>query len=102
MAAATDLIPDPAPPIAGLAVRPGHVVRVLFSDGEIRDVDLTPTLQRPLFAPLRDPELFATAHVGSITGGLEWTDDIGLDPDVIYAAIQPRPHAARIRALAPA
>lgn len=102
MAAASDLIPDPAPPIAGVAIRPGHVVRVPFTDGEVREVDLTPTLDRPLFAPLRDPDLFATAHVGAVTGGLEWTDEIGLDPDVIYAGIQRGPHSAHIRALAPA
>ena len=102
MATATDLIPDPAPPIAAIAIRPGHVVRVFFSDGEVRDVDLTPTLDRPLFAPLRDPAVFASAHVGEITGGLEWTDDIGLDPDVIYAAIRTSGHSARVRALTPA
>lgn len=102
MATAPSLIPDPAPPIAALALRPGHVVRVFFQDGEVRDVDLTPTLERPLFAPLRDPDMFATAHVGPVTGGLEWTDEIGLDPDVIYAGLQRGPHAARIRALAPA
>ncbi len=54
MAATPALIPDPAPPIAALAVRPEHVVRVFFSDGEVRDVDLTPTLAGP-FAALRDP-----------------------------------------------
>jgi hypothetical protein len=99
MERATDLIPDPAPPIAAIAIRQDHVVRVFFADGEVRDVDVAPTLDRPLFAPLRDPELFATVHVGEVTGGLEWTDDIGLDPDVIYAAIQPHPNAAQIRAL---
>jgi hypothetical protein len=99
MAAATDLIPEPAPPIAALAVRPEHVVRVFFSDGEVRDVDLTPTLDRPLFAPLRDPQTFAQVHVGALTGGLEWTEEIGLDPDVVYATLDLGPRAPRIRAL---
>jgi hypothetical protein len=93
------MIPEPAPSIAALAVRPGHVVRVFFADGEVRDVDLTPTLGTELFAPLRDPDLFATALVGEVTGGLEWTDDIGLDPDVIYAVRQTGPVAPRIREL---
>ena len=96
------MIPEPAPPIAAVAIRPGHVVRVFFTDGEVRDVDLTPTLDRPLFAPLRDGALFATARIGPVTGGLEWTDDIGLDPDVIYAALQPNARSAQIRALVPA
>jgi len=93
------VIPDRAPPIAAIALRPEHVVRVFFADGEVRDVDLTPTLGTA-FAALRDPETFANAHIGPVTGGLEWTDEIGLDPDVLYATLDLGPHAPRIRALA--
>lgn len=99
MAATSALISDPSPPIAALAVRPEHVVRVFFSDGEVRDVELTPTLDRPLFAPLRDPKTFAQVHVGPLTGRLEWTDEIGLDPDVVHATLDLGPRAPRIRAL---
>lgn len=100
MAEPATVIPDPAPPIAAIALRPEHVVRVFFSDGEVRDVDLTPTFDTRPFAALRDPETFAKAHIGSVTGGLEWTDEIGLDPDVLYATLNLGPRAPRIRALA--
>jgi hypothetical protein len=93
------MIPDPAPPIAAIAIRPDHVVRVFFNDGEVRDVDLTPTLDRSPFSQLRDAALFGKAHIGEITGGLEWDDDLGLDPDVIYAKLDLGAHAPRIRAL---
>jgi len=33
-----------------------YVVRVVFSDGEVRDVDIGPLLSGPVFGPLRDPE----------------------------------------------
>lgn len=99
MAATSTVTPEPAPPIAAIAVRAEHVVRVFFADGEVRDVDLTPTLDTHPFALLRDPETFAQAHVGQVTGGLEWTDEVGLDPDVLYAALNLGPHAPRIRAL---
>jgi hypothetical protein len=99
MATTPALIPDPAPPIAAIAIRPDYVVRVFFKDGEVRDVDLTPTLYKAPFSQLRDPALFSTAHIGEITGGLEWTDEIGLDPDVIYATLDLGPAAPRIRAL---
>jgi hypothetical protein len=99
MAATPAVIPDPAPPIAAIAVRPDHVVRVFFKDGEVRDVDMTPTLGKAPFSSLRDLQVFATAHIGAVTGGLEWTDEVGLDPDVIYAAIDLGRHAPRIRAL---
>lgn len=93
------MIPDPAPPIAAIAARSGHVVRVFFKDGEVRDVDLAPTLNTQPFSALRDREAFELAHLGEKTGGLEWTDEIGLDPDVIYAALDLGPRAPRIRAL---
>lgn len=93
------MIPKPAPPIAAIAVRPEPVVRVFFADGEVRDVDLTPTLATHPIAQLRDPVTFAQAHVGQLTGGLEWTDEIGLDPDVLYATLKLGPQAPRIRAL---
>lgn len=93
------MIPDPAPPIAAIAVRPHHVVRVFFKDGEVRDVDLTPTLDKAPFAQLRDPKLFAKAHLENVTGGLEWSDEIGLDPDVIYATLDLGQDAPSIRAL---
>lgn len=99
MAAAPAVIPEPAPPIAAIAARPDRVVRVFFTDGEVRDVDLTPTLVNPPFSSLRDPQFFASVHIGQVTGGLEWTDEIGLDPDVIYAGLDLGPQAPRIRAL---
>jgi hypothetical protein len=99
MEATPAVIPDPAPPIAAVAVRPHHVVRVFFKDGEVREVDLTPTLGMPPFSALGDPATFATAHVGAVTGGLEWTDEIGLDPDVIYASLHVGAQAPRIQAL---
>lgn len=99
MAATSAVIPDPAPPIAAIAVRPDHVVRVFFKDGEVRDVDLAPTLEKPPFSSLRDRALFATVHVGAVTGGVEWTDEIGLDPDVIYACLDLGPQAPLIGAL---
>lgn len=99
MAEPATVIPDQAPPIAAIARRPNYVVRVFFADGEVRDVDLTPTLHRQPFSSLRDPKTFALAHVGEHTGGLEWTDEIGLDPDVIYGALNVGPGAPRIHAL---
>jgi hypothetical protein len=90
---------DPAPPIVAIAVRSDRVVRVFFNDGEVRDVDLSATFDQEPFSQLRDPALFAKAHVGDVTGGLEWSDEIGLDPDVIYAALDLGSRAPCIRAL---
>ena len=47
---------------AAIALR-AYVVRVVFADGEIRDVDVEPILSGPVFGPLRDVELFRRVTV---------------------------------------
>jgi hypothetical protein len=76
--------------------RPGYVVRVMFADGEIRDVDITPLLDTEVFAPLRDAALFARVSVDEGLGTITWPNGADLDPDVIYAALDHGPHKARI------
>jgi hypothetical protein len=81
--------------------RPEHVVRVMFADGEVRGVDLGPLLETEVFAPLRDPDVFAQVAVDDELGTLTWPGGADLDPAVIYAALDLGPHKARIRVLSP-
>ena len=60
------------------------VVRVLFADGEVRDVDLSAYLDGPVFGPLRDPAMFARVIVDDETRTVTWPNGADLDPDVIY------------------
>lgn len=61
----------------------GHIVRVTFSDGTSRDVDLAPYLRGPIFEPIRrDAELFRA--VGVEFGALTWPNGADIDPDVLY------------------
>jgi hypothetical protein len=80
--------------------RPDYVVRVMFADGEIRDVDIAPLLDTEVFAPLRDAALFARVSVDEGLGTITWPNGADLDPDVIYAALDHGPHKARIRIVA--
>jgi Protein of unknown function (DUF2442) len=93
--------PDSAPKMIAVTVRPGHVVRVMFADGEVRDVDVTPLLETEAFSPLRDPCLFGQVTVDEEIGTIAWPGGVDLDPDVIYAAMDLGPHKARIDILAP-
>jgi len=86
--------------VAAIA-RPEHTVRVVFVDGEVRDVDITPLLDTPAFSPLRDPALFEQVKIDEQTGTITWPGDVDLDPDVIYAALDLGPGSARISILAP-
>lgn len=81
--------------------RPAHTVRIVFADGEVRDVDISPLLDMPAFSPLRDPAVFEQVTVDEQTGTIAWPGDVDLDPDVIYAALDLGPDKARVYVLTP-
>jgi hypothetical protein len=81
--------------------RPGHTVRIVFADGEVRDVDITPLLDTPAFAPLRELAMFEQVGVDEQTGAVACPGDLDLDPDVIYSALDLGPTKARIHILTP-
>lgn len=93
--------PAIAPEMIAATPRPSYVVRVMFADGEVRDVDITPLLDTEAFAPLRDPELFAQVAVDEEIGTIAWPGGVDLDPSVIYSALDLGPNKARIKVLAP-
>ncbi|MCW3020222.1 MAG: hypothetical protein JWN10_2530 [Solirubrobacterales bacterium] len=64
-------------------------------------MDITPLLDTPAFAPLRDPAMFEQVKIDDQTGTLTWPGDLDLDPDVIYAGVDLGPNKARILVLTP-
>jgi hypothetical protein len=93
--------PDIAPEMVAVIARPEHTVRIVFADGEVRDVDITPLLDTPAFSSLCDPAVFERVKVDEQTGTITWPGDVDLDPDVIYAALDLGPGNARIYVLTP-
>lgn len=73
-----------APDIVAAIPRGAHVVRVVFADGEVRDVDMGPILDGPVFEPLRDPAEFAKVYVDPETHTIAWPTGADIDPDVLY------------------
>jgi len=39
-----------APEMVAVIARPAHTARIVFADGEVRDVDITPLLDTPAFS----------------------------------------------------
>ncbi len=72
---------------AAIALEP-YVVRVVFADGEVRDVDIEPILDGPVFGPLRDQKLFGRVAIDETGDTIVWPNGADLAPDVIYG-----PHA---------
>lgn len=66
-------------------------VRLWFSDGSIKDVDLTPVLERGgVFAPMHDDrDRFCEVRVNGETGTIEWPGEVDLDPLVLYGLHEP-------------
>lgn len=92
-----------APDVIAAIARDPYVVRVVFADGEVRDVDIEPLLDGPVFEPLRDAREFGKAFVDPETHTLAWPNGADLDPDVIYdPSLRPASgRSARIRVLEP-
>lgn len=64
-------------------------VRLTFSDGLVRDLDLGPVIaQGGVFEPLQDPAFFALVTVES-SGTIGWPNGIDLDPDVLHGDYPP-------------
>ena len=68
----------------------GHYkLRLGFSDGSTRDVDLTGELNGPVFEPLADPGYFAQVRVDDQLGTVVWPNGVDLDPLVLHGDFEP-------------
>jgi Protein of unknown function (DUF2442) len=69
----------------------GYVVRVTFSDGAIKEIDLSEDLAnaRGVFVALRDPRIFSEVRVNEFSGTVEWPGEVDLDPEVLYGLFEP-------------
>jgi hypothetical protein len=73
----------------------GHYrLRLSFSDGSSRDVDLTGELHGPVFEPLADPKFFARVRVDDELGTVAWPNGADLDPLVLHGDFEPAPRLA--------
>lgn len=68
----------------------GHYkLRLGFSDGSTRDVDLTGELHGSVFEPLADPDYFAQVRVDERLGTVVWPNGADLDPLVLHGDFEP-------------
>ena len=59
-------------------------VKLVFSDGSERNVDLESHLNGPIFDPVRkNPDAFRKVRVEPDFGGLEWPNGADICPDVL-------------------
>lgn len=73
-------------------VRPleGFRLRVGFTDGTERDIDVGRYLRGPVFAEIRrDRSMFEAIAVDKELGVVVWPNGADIDPDVLYGLYEP-------------
>jgi hypothetical protein len=83
--------------VVGVAVIGDHELRLLFEDGTVGDIAFDEDEWRGVFAPLRDPELFAQVRVDSQAGTIVWPGGLDMAPEVLYVQARERQIAAPAR-----
>jgi hypothetical protein len=70
-------------------------VRLTFSDGAVKEVDLSDLIATgPVFAAMRDdPDVFAQVRVNPESGTVEWPGEVDLDSEVLYGRFEPASEA---------
>jgi hypothetical protein len=73
----------------------GFVIRLSFTDGTEREVDLGGELWGPVFEPLRaDRELFRQVRVDEELGTIVWPNGADMDPAVLHGDFEAADTAA--------
>lgn len=68
----------------------GFRLRLAFTDGTEREVDVEKYLRGPVFEPLkRDRALFESVRVDPELGTVVWPNGADIDPDVLYGTHAP-------------
>src|SRR5579884_748795 len=81
---------DSTPAVVGVAVIRPHVMRLLFDDGVVRDVQYVPGGARgSLLVPLDDPAYFAKVQVDSEARTVVWPNGLDLAPEVLHGDHDP-------------
>lgn len=82
------------PTVTGVAVMGERVLRVLFSDGTVGDVDFSAEQWTGVLEPLNDPDFFALVTVDTESGTIAWPNGIDLAPEPLYEQAHAHPLVA--------
>lgn len=76
---------DRTPEVVGVAVIRPHVMRLLFDDGVVRDVQYRPgEASGTLVQPLDDADYFAQVSVDPEARTVVWPNGLDLAPEVLH------------------
>jgi hypothetical protein len=67
----------------------GFRLQLTFTDGLVREVDLSDDLWGQMAGPLQDPDYFRRVRVDTDLGTVVWPNGYDLDPDVLHGDHEP-------------
>lgn len=70
--------------VIGVTHIKAYALRVEFSDGVVKEVDLSGELYGEVFEPLKDAELFKQVSVNGETSTIEWPNGADFAPEFLY------------------
>jgi len=84
--------PSPLPRVRSVEPLEGFHVRLVFTDGTRRDLNLDRFLRGPVFDEIRrDRILFQQVAVDRELGTIVWPNGADIDPDVLHGDFEPAP-----------
>ena len=75
-----------------------HLLRVAFSDGTAKRVDVRPLLTGPVFQPLREAGFFARVSLDPVAGTVVWPNGADLAPEALHELPEQSSESARGKA----
>jgi hypothetical protein len=72
------------PIVTSVEVIGDHTVRLAFSDGLVREIDMSRRAWHGVFEPLRDASYFARVRVDPDAGTIVWPNGADMDPLVLH------------------
>ena len=74
----------PMSTVTHASVTGGYALKLTFSDGVSREVDLESELYGEVFEPLRDPTFFAQVEMDDQSGTVVWSNGADFNPEFLY------------------
>ncbi len=70
--------------VTGVNYIKAHELRIEFSNGIVKEVDLSGELHGEVFEPLKDLEFFKQVKVNEETNTIEWPNRADFAPEFLY------------------